>query len=247
MAAAGRRRPSTFALVGATGKGNVRRRRDGDVWGATSGGRVHLYGARVRPVLPPHRAARQDRERQARPRRRLRHSPARPTRGSLTETRVRDWQSWPARFDGSADRTINPGPLDGTEQRARHVLAACIEPDGPVDADGDQALVIDRCAPPGLPARWRGGTAVGGNRGACAAAATPPVLVAEARGPPLPCRRGLAGQRSRGPVWDRAIGSVRSHRRAARASSLRNPPSRGRHRRRLVGRAGAAWRTRIRL
>ena len=55
VAAAGRRRPSTFALVGATGKGNVRRRRDGDVWGATSGGRVHLYGARVQPVLPPHR------------------------------------------------------------------------------------------------------------------------------------------------------------------------------------------------
>ena len=31
VAAASRRRPSTFALVGATGKGNVRRRRDGDV------------------------------------------------------------------------------------------------------------------------------------------------------------------------------------------------------------------------
>ena len=30
VAAASRRRPSTFALVGATGKGNVRRRRDGD-------------------------------------------------------------------------------------------------------------------------------------------------------------------------------------------------------------------------
>ena len=51
----GSRRSSTFALVGATGKGNVRRRRDGDVWGATSGGRVHLYGARVQPVRPPHR------------------------------------------------------------------------------------------------------------------------------------------------------------------------------------------------
>ena len=50
VAAAGRRRPSTFALVGATGKGNVRRRRDGDVWGATSGDRVHLYGARGRPA-----------------------------------------------------------------------------------------------------------------------------------------------------------------------------------------------------
>ena len=30
VVAAGRRRPSTFALVGATGKGNVRRRRDGE-------------------------------------------------------------------------------------------------------------------------------------------------------------------------------------------------------------------------
>ena len=78
VAAASRRRPSTFALVGRTGKGSVRRRSDGDVWGATSGGRVHLDGARIRPVLPPHRAARQGRERRARPRRRLRHPPARP-------------------------------------------------------------------------------------------------------------------------------------------------------------------------
>ena len=31
VAAAGRRRPSTFALGGATGKGHVRRRRHGDV------------------------------------------------------------------------------------------------------------------------------------------------------------------------------------------------------------------------
>ena len=68
-AATGGGRRSTFALVGATGKGHVRRRRDGYVWGATSGGRVHLYGARVRPVLPPHRAARQKRERRAQPRR----------------------------------------------------------------------------------------------------------------------------------------------------------------------------------
>ena len=43
----------------------------------------------------------------------------------------------------AADRTMNPCPLDGTDQLARHVLAACIEPDGPVDADGDQARVID--------------------------------------------------------------------------------------------------------
>ena len=38
---------------------------------------------------------------------------------------------------------MTPCPLDGTDHRARHVLAACIESDGPVDADGDQALVID--------------------------------------------------------------------------------------------------------
>ena len=61
---------------------------------------------------------------------------------SLTETSVRYWQYWPALFDWSADRNMNPCPLDGTDPRARHVLAACVEPDGPVDADGDQALVI---------------------------------------------------------------------------------------------------------
>ena len=67
----------------------------------------------------------------------------RRTSGSLTETRVRDWQDWPDRFDGSADRHMTPCPPDGTDHLARHVLAACIESDGPVDADGDQALVID--------------------------------------------------------------------------------------------------------
>ena len=59
----------------------------------------------------------------------------------MTETRVRDGQYWSALV--AADRTMNPCPLDGIDQRARHVLAACIEPDGPVDADGDQARVID--------------------------------------------------------------------------------------------------------
>ena len=43
----------------------------------------------------------------------------------------------------SADRNMNPCSLDGTDQRARTVLAACVEPDGPVDANGEQALVID--------------------------------------------------------------------------------------------------------
>ena len=68
-------------------------------------------------------------------------SRGRRTSGSLTETRVRDWQYWSALV--AADRNMNPCPLDGTDQLARHVLAACIEPDGPVDADGDQACVID--------------------------------------------------------------------------------------------------------
>ena len=30
---------------------------------------------------------------------------------------------------------MNPCALDGTDQRARTVLAACVEPDGPVDAE----------------------------------------------------------------------------------------------------------------
>ena len=67
----------------------------------------------------------------------------RRTSGSLTETRVRDWQDWPERFDGSADRHMNPCSLDGTDPLARTVLAAGVEPDGPVDADGAQARVID--------------------------------------------------------------------------------------------------------
>ena len=152
------------------------------------GGRVHMYGARIRPVRPPHRAARQDRARRARPRRRLRHLPVRPADERLAD---RDPRSRLAGLAGTvrrvaADRHMTPCPLDGTDQRARHVLAACIESDGPVDADGDQALVIDRGAPPDLPARWRGGTALGrGHRGARAPATPPPVLVAEARGPPL--------------------------------------------------------------
>ena len=65
----------------------------------------------------------------------------RRTSGSLTETR--DWQYLPERFDGSANRNMNPCSLDGTDPLARTVLAACVEPDGPVDADGDQARVID--------------------------------------------------------------------------------------------------------
>ena len=98
------------------------------------------FGRCSRPTVRPGRNVNDERDHgdgsETRPRGR------RPS-GSLTETRVCDWQYLPERFDGSADRTMNPCPLDGTDQRARHVLAAGVEPDGPVDADGDQALVID--------------------------------------------------------------------------------------------------------
>ena len=98
------------------------------------------FGWCARPTVRPGRTVHDDQDHgdgsDTRPR-------GRRTSGSLTETRVRDWQSWPERFDGSADRHMNPCPLDGTDQLARTVLAACVEPDGPVDADGEQALVID--------------------------------------------------------------------------------------------------------
>ena len=92
------------------------------------------FGRCSRPTVRPGRNVNDERDHgdgsDTRPR-------GRRTSGSLTETRVRDWQYLPERFDGSADRTMNPCPL------ARHVLAACVEPDGPVDADGEHALVID--------------------------------------------------------------------------------------------------------
>ena len=98
------------------------------------------FGRCSRPTVRPGRNVHDERDHgdgsDTRPR-------GRRTSGSLTETRVRDWQSWPERFDGSADRNTNPCSLDGTDQLARTVLAACVEPDGPVDADGDQARVID--------------------------------------------------------------------------------------------------------
>ena len=96
-------------------------------------------GRCARPTVRPGRTVHDERDHgdgsDTRPR-------GRRTSGSLTETRVHDWQDWPARFGGSADRTMNPCPLDGTDPRAWTVLAAGVEPDGPVDADGDQALVI---------------------------------------------------------------------------------------------------------
>ena len=93
------------------------------------------FGRCSRPTVRPGRNVNDERDHgdgsSTRPR-------GRRTSGSLTETRVRDWQYWSALV--AADRNMNPCPLDGIDQLARHVLAACIEPDGPVD--GDQALVI---------------------------------------------------------------------------------------------------------
>ena len=66
----------------------------------------------------------------------------RRTRCSLTEIGVRYWQHLPELFAWSADRDMKPCPLDGTYQLARNVLAACVRPDGTVDADGGHALVI---------------------------------------------------------------------------------------------------------
>ena len=142
--AAGKRRPSTFALGGATGKRNVRRRRHGDVGGATRGGRVQMYGARIRLVRPPHRAARQDRARRPRPRRRLRYPPAWPADERLADrtprSRLAVLAGMVRRVGGPAHE---PRPAGRYRPRAWHVLAAGVEPDGPVDADGDQARVID--------------------------------------------------------------------------------------------------------
>ena len=98
------------------------------------------FGRCARPTVRPGRNVHDDRDHGDGSDTRAR---GRRTSGSLTETRVRDWQDWPDRFDGSAGRHMTPCPLDGTDQRARPVHAAGIESDGPVDADGDQALVID--------------------------------------------------------------------------------------------------------
>ena len=102
-----------------------------------------MYGARIRPVLPPHRAAQPDRERRARPRRRLRHPPARPADERLADRDPRSRLAVLActvRRVGGPDH--EPRPAGRDRPRAWHVLAAGVEPDGPVDADGDQALVI---------------------------------------------------------------------------------------------------------
>ena len=90
------------------------------------------FGRCGRPTVRPGRNVHDDRDHGDGSDTRAR---GRRTSGSLTETRVRDWQDWPDRFDGSADRHMTPCPLDGTDPLARPVHAAGIESDGPVDAD----------------------------------------------------------------------------------------------------------------
>ena len=111
----------------------------------------------------------------------------RRTRGSLTETRVRDGQylAGTVRRVGGPDHEPMPAGRDRPigQDRPRRVRRTRRTGrrrwrSGP----GHR-----RCAPPGLPARWRGGTAVGrGHRGASAMATTPPVLVAEGSWPTSP-------------------------------------------------------------
>ena len=97
------------------------------------------FGWCARPTVRPGRTVDDDRDHGAgsatRPR-------GRRTNGSLTETSVRDWPYWRERFDGSADRHMNPGPLDGTDPGPGTSSPRASSQTDPVDADGDQALVI---------------------------------------------------------------------------------------------------------
>ena len=63
-------------------------------------------------------------------------------RCSLTESGVRYWQYLRELFDWPTDRDMQPCPLNDSYQLVRNVLAACVRPDGTVDADGGHVLVI---------------------------------------------------------------------------------------------------------
>ena len=78
------------------------------------------FGRCARPTVRPGRNVHDDRDHGDGSDTRAR---GRRTSGSLTETRVRDWQDWPDRFDGSAGRHMTPCPLDGTDPLARPVHA----------------------------------------------------------------------------------------------------------------------------
>ena len=201
------------------------------------------FGRCSRPTVRPGRTVHDDRDHgdgsDTRPR-------GRRTNGSLTEPPVRDWPYWREWFDGSADRHMNPGPLDGTDPGP-----GTSSPRASSQTDRSTPMAIRpwssmrRATRPSYPVvRRRGrGTRPPGRScdGRDAAGARGPL----SHDPDVV----LAGQRSRGQGWDHVIGAVSSHRRAARASLLRNAPSRSRHRRRLVGRAAGlsrsvgAWQT----
>ena len=201
------------------------------------------FGWCARPTVRPGRTVHDDHDHgdgsDTRPR-------GRRTNGSLTETPVRDWPYWREWFDGSADRHMNPGPLDGTDPGP-----GTSSPRASSQTDRSTPMAIRpwssmrRATRPSYPVvRRRGrGTRPPGRScdGRDAAGARGPL----SHDPDVV----LAGQRSRGQGWDHVIGAVSRHRRAARASLLRNAPSRSRHRRRLVGRAAGlsrsvgAWQT----
>ncbi len=201
------------------------------------------FGWCARPTVRPGRTVHDDHDHgdgsDTRPR-------GRRTNGSLTETPVRDWPYWREWFDGSADRHMNPGPLDGTDPGP-----GTSSPRASSQTDRSTPMAIRpwssmrRATRPSYPVvRRRGrGTRPPGRScdGRDAAGARGPL----SHDPDVV----LAGQRSRGQGWDHVIGTVSRHLRAARASLLRNVPSRSRQRRRLVGRAAGlsrsvgAWQT----
>jgi hypothetical protein len=66
----------------------------------------------------------------------------RQTRCSLSEIGVKYWEYIPEIFHWSNDEDISPCSLRNTYQLIRNVLAACVAPDGSVDANHSYALVI---------------------------------------------------------------------------------------------------------
>ena len=94
-------------------------------------------------------------------------------RCSLTESGVRYWRYLPELFNWPTDQDMQPCPLNDSYQLARNVLAACVRPDGTVDADSGYALVIyDDRNPEFLP----GGKAAGQWEAAAQALAGRPLL-----------------------------------------------------------------------
>jgi len=66
----------------------------------------------------------------------------RKTRCSLSEIGVEYWQYIPELFHWSNGEDLSPCALRNTYQLVRNVLAACVTPDGKVDASDSHALLI---------------------------------------------------------------------------------------------------------